>query len=232
MAQDDLRFLTETQKYDLMSRRDPRSWYRKDYGLQKLERIRYPWYKKRLPSLEGLRVLDIGCGGGILAEDLARDGAHVVGIDPSRETIRAARAHAKELGLDIDYRVAYAEKLRERRAFDVVFAVDVLEHVEDLEATLDAAMRALKPGGWFGFLTHNATLESFTEVIWRWEYVARTTPRGRHDFHRFITPEDLAKRLRERGARVTALGGIAWQPQPRLVRSTRITDLGLARKKK
>ena len=227
----DLRFLTEAQKYDLQSRRDPRSWYRKDYGLQKLERLRFPWFARRLPPLEGLRVLDIGCGGGILAEDLARAGARVVGIDPSRSTIRVARAHAQALGLDIDYRVAFAEKLRERHRFDVVFAVDVLEHVDDLEATLDAAMRALRPGGWFGFLTHNSTLEAFTEVIWRWEYVARTTPRGRHDFHRFITPEDLKRLLRERGARVTALGGIAWRPEPRLVRSTRITYLGLARKK-
>jgi len=230
MAQQDLRFLDEAAKYDLQSRNDPGSWYRRDYGLQKLERLRFPWFLKRLPNLEGARVLDIGCGGGILAEDLAHAGARVTAIDPSRDTIRVARAHAKTLGLAIDYRVAFAERLRERRAYDVVFAVDVLEHVSDLDATLDAAMRALKPGGVFGFLTHNATLEAFEEIIWRWEYVDRRTPRGRHDFHRFITPEDLKKRLRARGARVTALAGIGWQPAPHLVRSTRVTYLGLARK--
>jgi 2-polyprenyl-6-hydroxyphenyl methylase/3-demethylubiquinone-9 3-methyltransferase len=232
MRQQDLRNLPEYAKYDLQSRRDRASWYRPDYGLQRLERLRFPWFVKRMPQLAGLEVLDIGCGGGILAENLARAGAHVTGLDPSRETIRVARAHARRLGLDIRYRVGFAERVRDRARYDAAFAVDVLEHVDDLEATLDAAMRALKPGGWFGFLTHNATPEAFAEIIWRWEYAERSAPRGRHDFHRFITPEDLKTLLRRRGARIVALSGIRWRPHLTLSRSTRVTYLGLARKRK
>ena len=231
MPQRDQRFLPEHHKYDELSRHDPGHWYRPDAGLQRLERVRFPWFVKRLPRLEGLRVLDIGCGGGILAEDLARAGARVTGLDPSRETILVARAHARGLGLPIEYRVGFAEKLRVRAAFDVVFAVDVLEHVSRLDATLDAAIRALKPGGWFGFLTHNATPEAFREVIWTWEYVNRTTARGRHDFHRFITPAELTAKLRARGMRAPRIAGIRWKPQLALSRDTRVTYLGLARKR-
>jgi 2-polyprenyl-6-hydroxyphenyl methylase/3-demethylubiquinone-9 3-methyltransferase len=231
MPQPDYRFIPEYAKYDLQSRRDPQSWYRHDYGLQRLERLRFPWFARRLPPLAGLDVLDIGCGGGILAESLARAGAHVVGIDPSRATIRVARAHAKRLGLPITYRVGFAERLKARRAFDLVFAVDVLEHVENLDRTLDAAAAALRPGGWFGFLTHNATLEAFREIIWKWEYASRSAPRGRHDFQKFITPEALRAALRARGLTVRHLSGIRWTPSIALSRSTRVSYLGLARKR-
>ncbi len=232
MPQRDQRHLPEHAKYDELSRDDPGHWYRPDSGLQRLERIRFPWFRRRLPPLEGLRVLDVGCGGGILAEDLARAGARVVALDPSAETIRVARAHARELALAIDYRVGFAETFRARARFDVVFAVDVLEHVNDLDATLDACLGALAPGGSFGYLTHNATLEAFERIVWRWEYVERRTARGRHDFHRFIRPDELAAKLRRRGARVVAQSGIAWRPAPVLTRSTRVTYLGLARKRR
>ena len=231
MRQLDQRFMPEYKKYDARTRRDPAYWHRPTMGLQVLERLRFPWFKRQLPPLAGLRVLDIGCGGGILAEDLARAGARVVGIDPSGETLKVARAHAKRLGLDIEYRAGFAEKLAERNRYDLVFAVDVLEHVDDLEASLDAAIRALKPGGHFGFLTHNATLEAFTQIIWQWEYVDRSSSRGAHEFHRFITPETLARLLRARGARVTRTTGIAWSPEIRLTRSTRVSYLGVARKR-
>ena len=230
MAQSDQRFMSEFEKYDLRTRRDPRYWHRPSMGLQILNRLRFPWFARRLPPLEGARCLDLGCGGGILSESLARAGAHVVGIDPSRESLKAARAHASREGLEIEYRHGFAEDLRERERYDVVFAVDVLEHVNDLGATLDAAARALKPGGAFGFLTHNATLEAFEEIVWRWEYVQRTSARGAHDFHRFITPKDLTRLLRARGCRVTDVAGIRWRPAIALTRSTRISYLGVARK--
>jgi len=231
MPQPDYRFIPEYAKYDEQSRRDPASWYRHDYGLQRLERLRFPWFAKRLPPLAGLAALDIGCGGGILAESLARAGVRVIGIDPSRATIAVARKHAQRLRLPIRYRVGFAERMRERAAFDLVFAVDVLEHVNDLDATLDAAARALKPGGWFGFLTHNATLEAFTQIIWQWEYVSRSAPRGRHDFHRFLTPDALRGALRARGLTVRHQSGIRWSPRIALTRSTRVSYLGLAQKR-
>jgi 2-polyprenyl-6-hydroxyphenyl methylase/3-demethylubiquinone-9 3-methyltransferase len=231
VRQHDERFLPEYAKYDGRSRRDPGYWYRPTMGLQRLERVRFPWFRERLPDLAGLEVLDLGCGGGILAEDLARAGARVTGVDPSRETLRLARAHARAEGLRIRYRHGFAERLTERAAYDLVFAVDVLEHVDDLEATLDAALRALRPGGWFGFLTHNATPQAFAEVIWRWEYLERTSHRGAHDFHRFLTPDDLTAALARRGARVTALAGLRWRPRVALTRSLAVTYMGLAQKR-
>ena len=230
MPAPDLRFLPEYQKYDLRSRRDPGYWYRPDMGLQQLERVRFPWFRKRLPELGGLRVLDIGCGGGILSEDLARAGAEVSALDPSRETLKLAKAHARKLGLRIDYRHGFAEDLDARAAYDIVFAVDVLEHVEDLPRTLDRAVRALRPGGWFGFLTHNATLEAFREIIWKWEYQTPSRSRGHHDFHRFIRPDDLARMLRTRGVRVVAQTGIRWSPTLALSRSLAVTYMGLGRR--
>lgn len=230
MGPDDLRFMPEYQKYNLRSRTDPGYWYRPSMGLQRLERVRFPWFRKQLPALEGLHVLDIGCGGGILSEDLARAGAQVTALDPSRETLALARAHAKREKLEIEYRHGFAEDLREKARYDVVFAVDVLEHVDDLPRTLDRAIRALKPGGWFGYLTHNATLEAFREIIWKWEYSTPAVSRGHHDFHRFIRPDDLARDLRARGARVTAQTGIRWSPDIALTRSVAVTYMGVARR--
>ena len=118
--------------------------------------------------------------------------------------------------------------------FDAVFAVDVLEHVNDLGATLDMAKRHLKPGGLFGFLTHNQTLEAFTFLVWEGEYHTGFIPKGNHDFHKFITPEDLTKRLAERGLKVADIKGIHFDlgaKPPRVVESddTTISYMGYAR---
>lgn len=230
MPAKDFRFLPEYQKYDRKSREDPGYWYRPSMGLQKLERVRFPWFRKRLPELDGLEVLDIGCGGGILAEDLSRAGARVTGLDPSRATLQVARAHARREKLAIRYRYGFAEALRERAHYDIVFAVDVLEHVNDLPATLDAAVAALKPGGRFAFLTHNATPDSFMEIIWNWEYAHARSSRGHHDFHRFITPDQLISALRKRRVRVESLSGIRWSPRVALTDSLAVSYMGVARK--
>lgn len=230
MSPRDDRFLPEFARYDRRSKSDPGYWYRPTMGLQRLERVRFPWFVKRLPPLAGLDVLDLGCGGGILAEDLARAGARVTGLDPSRVTLRVARAHAKRERLAIRYRHGFAEALTARAAYDVVFAVDVLEHVDDLDAALDAAIRALKPGGWFGFLTHNATPDAFLEIVWEWEYARRTSDRGSHDFHRFITPDDLIRALRRRHVRIEAMSGLSWSPRIALSDSLAVSYMGVARK--
>lgn len=223
--------MPDFRRYDELTKRDPGYWHRPTMGLNQLERLRFPWFRNHLPALSGARVLDIGCGGGILATSLAQAGASVTGVDPSKESLKAARAHAKRLGLSIRYVHGFAEDLRERAAYDIVFAVDVLEHVNDLSATLDAAARALKPGGWFGYLTHNATLEAFRQIIWEWEYVERTTVRGRHDFHLFIRPDDLAAMLSARGMRVRHQIGIRWKPRLALSRNMQVTYMGLAHKR-
>lgn len=225
----DVRGLAEPAKYDEVSTLDPECWYRPDMGLQQLERLRFPYFTGKFGPFAGRRVLDIGCGGGILAEDLAAVGAEVVAIDPSAKTIGVARAHAAGRGLVIDYRVGFAEELAETEAFDAVFAVDVLEHVADLARTLDACARALKPGGHFGFLTHNQTLEAFTEIIWGWEYLGDSA-KGSHDFHKFITPGDLTDMLTARGLAVRDVTGIAWSEPPALSPDPSVSYLGYAEK--
>src|SRR5437773_1243505 len=139
----------------------------------------------QLPRLGGLsepekyerlvdRVLGVGCGGGILAETLAVEGATVTGIDPSEKSLAAAREHARRSRLTIDYRHGTAEDLDGAGldgTFDLVFAVDVLEHVDDLERTIAGIARVLAPGGGLGFLTHNRTMAGFLQVVWDEEYV-------------------------------------------------------------
>jgi 2-polyprenyl-6-hydroxyphenyl methylase/3-demethylubiquinone-9 3-methyltransferase len=203
--------LHEPKKYDTLLEHIPDAWWTEQsplFGLHRLNAIRVAYVREVVPDLQGQRVLDVGCGGGILCEDLARAGANVVGVDPSEKSLNAAQAHAIAEGWEIDYRFGYAEQLGFDSEFDVVTAMDVLEHVQDLPATLTACVRALKPGGLFFFLTQNATLEGFTEMIWMLEYVLKLLPKGMHEFQRFVTPEDLTAMLAERSVGVLGLRGI------------------------
>jgi ubiquinone biosynthesis O-methyltransferase len=158
----------------------------------------------------GKSVLDLGCGGGFMAEPLARRGAHVIGVDPSAPAIEAARRHAEESGLSIDYRVGTGEKLPvENGAVDIVVCVDVLEHVRDLDAVIGEVRRVLKPGGLFLFDTINRTWLSKLVYITLGEIVLRLGPRGTHDPALFIKPEELRAKLEQREFAVAErLGGI------------------------
>jgi 2-polyprenyl-6-hydroxyphenyl methylase/3-demethylubiquinone-9 3-methyltransferase len=154
----------------------------------------------------------VGCGGGILAEALAADGATVTGIDPSEKSLAAARDHAHGSGLAIDYRRGTAEDLASsglEGTYDLVFAVDVLEHVDDLDRTLAAVAAVLAPGGAFGFLTHNRTIAAFLQLVWTEEYVQHTMPEGFHDFRRFITPAELTAKLARCDMVVQDVKGVA-----------------------
>jgi 2-polyprenyl-6-hydroxyphenyl methylase/3-demethylubiquinone-9 3-methyltransferase len=147
---------------------------------------------KALDSLKGLRILDVGCGGGILAEPLARLGADVVGIDPAEENAAAARAHAVESGLAIDYRVATAEALADAgERFDVVIASEVVEHVADVGTFVRRSAETVKPGGLLIFTTINRTLKSFGLVIVAAEYIMRWLPIGTHRWEKFVAPDEL-----------------------------------------
>src|SRR5262245_27596485 len=198
----DWRGLAEHEKYDHFSREAPGGWWDQSGlvgGLHVLNRARVAYFREKLGVFQGKRMLDVGCGGGILAESLAREGARVVAVDPSEASLSQAREHARAQGLSIDYRAGFAEDLDLREEFDAVFAVDVLEHVQDLEATLRACARAFRPDGFFGFLTQNQTLEAFRFLIWEQEYRQRVMPKGAHDFHKFITPEAMRSALRRAG---------------------------------
>ncbi|MDU8910868.1 bifunctional 2-polyprenyl-6-hydroxyphenol methylase/3-demethylubiquinol 3-O-methyltransferase UbiG [Aestuariicoccus sp. MJ-SS9] len=162
---------------------------------------------------EGLRILDIGCGGGLLCEPMARLGATVVGVDAAEGNIAVARAHAAQSGLTIDYRHSTAEALADTgENFDVVLNMEVIEHVADPLAFLSACQRLLKPGGLHLCSTVNRTPQSFAAVIVGAEYVMRWLPRGTHDWKKFITPDELYDLLTRAGMTPVDRKGFQFNP--------------------
>jgi 2-polyprenyl-6-hydroxyphenyl methylase/3-demethylubiquinone-9 3-methyltransferase len=147
---------------------------------------------KQLDSLKDLRILDIGCGGGILCEPMARLGASVVGADPAEKNIAAAKLHAEQGGLAIDYRVTTAEALADAgERFDIVLAMEVVEHVADVKLFVRRCAEMVRPGGLMVAATINRTLKSFALAIVGAEYVLRWLPRGTHQWDKFVTPDEL-----------------------------------------
>jgi 2-polyprenyl-6-hydroxyphenyl methylase/3-demethylubiquinone-9 3-methyltransferase len=164
-------------------------------------------------ALQGLTVLDIGCGAGILSEPLAWLGARMTGIDPARHNIAAAKDHAAKTNLAIDYRCVAAEELAaEGEVFDVVLVMEVVEHVRNVGRFLDQAAAMVRPGGMLVAATLNRTLKSFAFAILGAEYVLRWVPRGTHDWNQFITPPELAKALRDAGLRIKGETGVLYDP--------------------
>ena len=161
--------------------------------------------------LAGLDILDVGCGGGLLCEPLARLGARVTGIDPSARNIAIAEDHTDRMGLEIAYRVGTVEDLvAEDRDFDAVIALEVVEHVPDLKAFVAACVAAARPGASLFFATLNRTPQSFALGIVAAEYVLRWLPRGTHDWRRFVRPSELSRALEAGGAKLGALDGIGY----------------------
>ena len=168
---------------------------------------------KRLGCLKGLRMLDIGCGAGILSEPLARLGADMTGIDPAGENIEAARLHAAESGVSVDYRATTAEALAEAgERFDVVLALEIIEHVPDLTTFIGAAASLVRPGGAFVAATLNRTAKSYLLAIIGAEYVLGWLPRGTHDWRKFVRPSELATALRRHRLRIEEIAGVAYNP--------------------
>lgn len=162
---------------------------------------------------KGLNLLDIGCGGGLLSEPMARLGANVTGIDAGEEMVSVAREHAGRVGLDIDYRCAVPEDLAAGGAkFDVVLNMEVVEHVADVDAFLAACCTLLKPGGVMGISTINRTLKSLALAKVGAEYILRWVPAGTHTWSKFVKPSELARGLRSNGVRVTDLRGMTYSP--------------------
>jgi 2-polyprenyl-6-hydroxyphenyl methylase / 3-demethylubiquinone-9 3-methyltransferase len=166
---------------------------------------------KRLDSLAGLRILDIGCGGGILCEPLARLGATVVGVDPSPNNIAVAGRHAVQSGLSIDYRNSSAEGLAQAgEIFDVVLAMEVIEHVADVGLFIASAAAMVKPDGLLFVATLNRTVKSFALAIVGAEYILRWLPRGTHRWEKFVTPNELEIALEQSGARIIDETGVIY----------------------
>lgn len=167
----------------------------------------------RFNQLEGLSVLDIGCGGGLLCEPMARLGANVTGLDPSEKNIAIATTHADEQGLEINYVNAAAEDLAAKgEQFDLVLNMEVLEHVADIDIFLEACAKLIKPGGLMICATLNRTLKSFALAIVGAEYILRWLPAGTHQWERFVTPEELRDALERQNLEATDVAGVSYNP--------------------
>ncbi|MFM9059877.1 MAG: bifunctional 2-polyprenyl-6-hydroxyphenol methylase/3-demethylubiquinol 3-O-methyltransferase UbiG [Planctomycetaceae bacterium] len=171
-------------------------------------RMRY--FSTQVADWSGMTVLDLGCGGGFMAESLAREGASVVGVDPSAPAIEVAREHAQAQGLSIDYRVGSGERIPLTRATaDCIVCVDVLEHVDSVDRVLDEVRRVLKPGGIFLFDTINRTSLATFVIVRLGESMVGGLPRGTHDPAKFIRPAELRAKLIVRGFDVGPFSGLA-----------------------
>jgi 2-polyprenyl-6-hydroxyphenyl methylase/3-demethylubiquinone-9 3-methyltransferase len=166
-----------------------------------------------LRPFEGLSVLDIGCGGGLVSEPVARLGGSVTGIDPAAENIEAARRHASSQGLTIDYRASLVEDLvAEGRTFDCVLCLEVVEHVPDVAAFLATCAKLVRPGGLMILSTINRTLKAYGLAIVGAEYILRWLPVGTHQWERFVTPDELARHAEAAGLAVSAREGLVYNP--------------------
>jgi 2-polyprenyl-6-hydroxyphenyl methylase/3-demethylubiquinone-9 3-methyltransferase len=168
---------------------------------------------KSLDSLKGLTLVDIGCGGGVLCEPLARLGADVTGLDPAGENVTVAGAHAMKAEIEVGYRQETIEAVvAAGERFDIVLAMEVVEHVADVEAFVSACCAAVKPGGLLVMATLNRTLKSYALAIVGAEYVLRWLPRGTHDWNRFVTPSELGDAIEAEGLDLGESTGVVYNP--------------------
>ena len=203
---------SELQKFSDLAHRwwDPTSEFR---PLHEINPLRLEWINARVP-LAGKVVADIGCGGGILAEAMARKGANVTGIDLSEKALKVADLHSLESGVQVRYELIAAEDLAEREAgqYDVVTCMEMLEHVPDPAAIVNACAALLKPGGHVFFSTLNRNPKSYLFAIIGAEYILRLLPKGTHDYAKFITPAELSQYIRNAGLDAHAMKGMGYNP--------------------
>jgi len=202
----------ELAKFGALAARwwDPQSEFK---PLHDINPLRLTWIDKHA-GLRGKSVIDIGCGGGILAESMAGIGAFVTGIDLSEKPLKVAQLHLLESGKSVTYRLISAEEIASEQpeSFDCVTCMEMLEHVPDPQSTVRAAMTLCKPGGWVFFSTLNRNPKSFLFAIIGAEYVLNLLPKGTHEYRRFITPAELATMCRNASLNVTEFIGMTYNP--------------------
>ena len=222
---------SELDKFNELAQR----WW-DEHGPQKalhaLNPVRLGYVADRV-ALRGAQVLDVGCGAGLLSEALARSGANVTAIDLAPDLIKVAKLHRLESGVEVDYRLQSAEALAQERpgAFDAVTCMEMLEHVPDPAAILEACAALLKPGGRLFVSTLNRTPAAFALAIVGAEYVARVLPKGTHQYRDFIRPSELAGWLRDSGLQLEDVSGLMYEPWrngARLIARTDVNYLACA----
>ena len=199
-------------------------WWDKEGPLKTLHHInpwRLAWINSRCP-LAGISVLDVGCGGGLLAEAMAQAGATVTGIDLEANSINIAKAHAEQQGLAIDYQIDSIEDFTSihPHQFDCVTCLELLEHVPDPSSIIAACATALKPGGPAFFSTINRTPLAYATAIVGAEYLLNLLPQGTHDYEKFIKPSELANYLRNSGLKLSEMQGMSYNPITHAVSSS------------
>ncbi len=207
--------LDEVAKFNQSASRwwDPNSEYK---PLHDINPLRLDYIDQRA-ALAGKRVVDVGCGGGILAESMEARGARVVGVDMAGGALAIAKLHALESGASVDYRQMTAEQLAtsESAAFDVVTCMELLEHVPEPASLVGACARLVKPGGRVFFSTLNRNLKSYFLAIAAAEYVLKMLPKGTHDYAKFIRPAELARWARQAGLEIVNFTGMSYNPLTR-----------------
>ncbi|HEU4531887.1 MAG TPA: bifunctional 2-polyprenyl-6-hydroxyphenol methylase/3-demethylubiquinol 3-O-methyltransferase UbiG [Steroidobacteraceae bacterium] len=215
----------EIAKFEALAQRwwDPRGEFR---PLHELNPLRLEFVASRAP-LEGRDVLDVGCGGGILAEAMARRGARVVGIDLAQAALEVAELHALDAGVPVQYRLQSAEDLARQSpdSFDVVTCMEMLEHVPEPAQVIGALARLVRPGGHVFISTINRTAKAFVLAIVGAEYVLRLLPRGTHEYERFIRPAELDEWTRAAGLALRGISGIEYNPLTRHFSLSRAPDV-------
>lgn len=203
----------ELAKFSALAHRwwDPQSEFR---PLHEINPLRLAHIERLAQGLDGKRVLDVGCGGGILAEAMAACGAQVTGIDLADKPLKVAMLHRLESGRAVDYRLVSAEQMATEapESFDVVTCMEMLEHVPEPASVVQACARLAKPGGWVFFSTINRNAKSFAFAIVGAEYVLNLLPKGTHEYARFIRPSELAGHCRAAKLEVVDLTGMTYNP--------------------
>ena len=204
-------------------------WWDRDGPMRPLHDInpaRLEWIE-RLTSLAGREVLDVGCGGGVLTEAMAKKGAIVLGIDLADKPLNVARLHALDSNARVEYRECAAERLAAEQpdSFDVVTCMEMLEHVPDPGQTVQACATLTKPGGWVFFSTINRNLKAFALAIVGAEYVLNLLPRGTHEYEKFLKPSELSKHARAAGLEVREVIGMRYNPFTKTAALGRDTDV-------
>ncbi|MFN3303710.1 MAG: bifunctional 2-polyprenyl-6-hydroxyphenol methylase/3-demethylubiquinol 3-O-methyltransferase UbiG [Roseateles sp.] len=203
---------------------DPESDFK---PLHQINPLRLGWMQQLCP-LQGKRVVDVGCGGGILSDSMARAGAQVLGIDLSTKPLRVAELHAMEAGTEgVEYREIAVEALAAEQpaGFDVVTCMEMLEHVPDPASVVRACATLVKPGGWVFLSTLNRNAKSFLLAIVGAEYVLNMLPRGTHEYARFLRPSELAQFCRDAGLELQASSGLSYNPLTQRYSLGRDTDV-------